>query len=103
MKTISTTKMALFGFIWVTLPIVLIILFSTLLLISYTSIKYILSIVIATAIGWFYWEFAILKWIKWALKNKIDKNKILKIGINTLLLWPSNMTKIEKVEASLNK
>jgi signal transduction histidine kinase len=101
MNPIYKSKIVLKGHLWVNIPVILIIIFTWILLKRYTNVGYYLRALIATAIGWIYWEFAILKWIKFALLNQIEKEQILKIGVSNLFLWPNNMGKIEKVASKM--
>ena len=56
-------------------------------LLSFTNLTPQFCAIIAGSIGWAYWEFAVSKWIRWSIKNGIDKEQLLKIGKRNLLLW----------------
>jgi hypothetical protein len=103
MQNIPTSKIILKGHLWINIPVVLLIVSIWFILKSYTNVGYYLRALIATAIGWIYWEFAVLKWIKFALLNQIQKEQILKIGVSNLFLWPNNMGKIEKVASKMKE
>lgn len=94
-KEFSTIEVILKGYLWVNIPITLIILITWYCLITYFEINGKTSAIIGVVIGWIYWEFAIKKWVKWALNNNVESDKLLKIGQFSLLLW--NKSTIDKV------
>lgn len=96
-------KLALSGFLIVNIPITFIMLTSVSVTLSFTKLNFTESLIIAFVIGWTFWEFASRYWIKWSLKRGIEKHRLHKIGIKSFVLWPSDMKKIEKIEAKLNK
>ena len=75
------------GYLWVNIPITIIIMLVSYLLITKFSLGISSSLIIGSTIGWIYWEFAIKKWVKWALDNSVSPDRLLKIGQLTLLLW----------------
>lgn len=100
---INNYKLVLSGFLIVNIPITFIMLTSIGVTLSFTNLNFTESLIIAFAIGWTYWEFASRYWIKWSLKRGVEKNRLHKIGIKSFVLWPSDMKKIEQIEAKLNQ
>ena len=68
---------------------------------TYTNFWFTESGIIGGGIGWIYWEFGSRYWIKWSLKRGVEKNRLHKIGVMSLVLWPSDFRKIEKIESEL--
>lgn len=104
MKNAPLTTFQLYasGQLMVNLPIVFVMLISVAIIKSYTSLKISEAAIISLLIGWTYWEFSSRFWIKWALKRNVEKDRLYKIGLRSLILWPSDMKKIEKIEARLS-
>jgi hypothetical protein len=94
-KEISTLEVIFKGYLWVNIPITLMILITWYCLITYFEINGKISAIIGVAIGWIYWEFAIKKWVKWSLDNNVNPDRLLKIGQFSLLLW--NSRQIDKI------
>jgi hypothetical protein len=92
---LSTFEIVFKGYLWVNLPITVIMLAVWYCLSTFASLGTSISIVIATALGWYYWEVSIKKWIKWALDNNVNQERLLKLGQAWLLLW--NRSTIDKV------
>jgi hypothetical protein len=101
MSQIKDSEIVLKGFTWVNLPVIIIIFSSLFLILSFTDLNFNKSVIVAGAIGWIYWEIAVMKWIKWALKNQVEKDKLFKLGQKSFLLW--SRKKIDKAEIDLNK
>lgn len=87
MNKLNTRTIVYRGYLYVNIPVIVIILLVSYCLISHTEINSKISILIATASGWIYWEYSIKKWVKWALENDVKPERLLKIGQLTLLLW----------------
>lgn len=51
------------------------------------NLNYIICLSLGTLAGTYFWAYSIKKRIKWAFSNNIDKDRILKIGRLSLLLW----------------
>jgi len=83
------------GYLWVNLPITVIILVIWYVSTMFFSVSNFIGVFVGSSVGWIYWEYAIKKWIKWALYNNVNQDKLLKIGQLSLLLW--NRTTIDKV------
>jgi len=94
-KELSAIEIVNRGWVLVNIPSIIIILLVWYCLAAYLEINGKVSIVIGVAIGWIYWEFTIKKWVKWALDNNVEPNRLLKIGQLSLLLW--NKSTIDKV------
>jgi hypothetical protein len=102
-KQLSNFKLILFGQLFVNLPAILIIIGSLTVLKANFQIEYIVSLILATSIGWLFWEFAIRFWIKWALINNFDKVKLLDLGVSWKLLWRFDKVKIDKIDFKLKQ
>jgi hypothetical protein len=94
-KKLSTIELINRGWLWVNVPSIIIILTVWFCLVAYLELNGKISAIIGGAIGWIYWEFTIKKWIKWALDNNVEPDRLLKIGQLSLLLW--NNSTIDKV------
>lgn len=86
-KRQSTLDLIVKGYLWVNLPVAVIILTVWFGLWTTFNVNYFVCIFLGTLAGWYFWAYSIKKWIKWAFTNNIDKNKILKVGRLSLLLW----------------
>ncbi len=104
MKNTSSTTFQLYvsGLLIVKLPILLLMLISFVCLISFTSLDSSKTMIISLIIGWTYWEFSSRFWIKWALKRNFEKDELYKIGSRSLILWPRDKKKIDKIAAQLS-
>lgn len=94
-KRLSTIEIVNRGWLWVNIPATIIILIVWYCSVAYLEINGKISAIIGGALGWIYWEFTIKKWIKWALDNNVEPDKLLKIGQFSLLLW--NSRQIDKI------
>ncbi|WP_291138589.1 hypothetical protein [Flavobacterium sp. UBA7663] len=101
MQKVKDSEIVLKGLFWVNVPVTVIIFSSLFLILSVSNLNFNICAIIACAIGWIYWEFAVVKWIKWALKNEVEKDKLFKLGQKSFLLW--NRKKINKAEIDLQK
>ncbi|RTL13979.1 MAG: hypothetical protein EKK56_02880 [Flavobacteriaceae bacterium] len=100
-KEVSTSEIITKGYLWVNLPIITIICVGFYFIHEYFNQSFNFSLIAGTAIGWIYWSFSVKKWIKWALLNNVDSEKLYKIGIRNLLIWSRH--DIKKVADKLNK
>jgi len=89
-KQPSTLGLIMKGYLWVNLPVTAITLTVWLGLLLIFNVNYIICLFLGILAGWYFWAYSIKKWIKWAAANNIDKDKILKIGRFSLLLWNSS-------------
>jgi hypothetical protein len=94
-KEISTSELVTKGYLWVNIPSIAIILTIWFCLVAYLELNSKISAIIGGVVGWIYWEFTIKKWVKWALDNNVEPDRLLKIGQLSLLLW--NKSTIDKV------
>ena len=78
MSKINSSKIARNGWLKVNLPVTILLIGSWLLLINFNGINSRFNALIAGTIGWIYWDFAITKWIRWALLQGIDKKELYK-------------------------
>lgn len=86
-QKLSTFEIIAKGYLWVNIPITIIILSIWYLLTTNFNIGHSLGAIIGSAIGWIYWEFTIKKWVNWALDNSVNPDRLLRIGQLSLLLW----------------
>ena len=100
MGNLSEREVARRGFYRVNLPVVLLIFVSWFALMYFSSFSVQRNAIIVCVIGWIYWEFAIVKWIRWSLSQGIDKTKLYKIGKRNLLVWSEY--KIDKIASKMN-
>lgn len=94
-EKISTLELINRGWLMVNIPAIVIILLVWFFLANYINLNGKISVIIGGALGWIYWEFFIIKWIKWALNNNVNPDRLLQIGKRSLLLW--NSSEIDKV------
>ena len=94
-KELSTIEIVNRGWLLVNIPAIIIILAVWFCLVAYVELNGKLSAIIGGAVGWIYWEFTIKKWVRWALDNNVNTDRLLKIGQISLLLW--NRSTIDKV------
>ena len=92
---LSNQKLIINGWLWVNIPITMIVLVIWYCFTVYFEINNKFSLIIGFIVGWIYWEFMIKKWVKWALDNNVEPVRLLKIGKLSLLLW--NRSTIDKV------
>lgn len=86
MKKITATEIITKGYLWVNIPVIAIILIVWISLQIIFNLNNLICISVGTLAGWYYWGFSIKKWVKWAIKNEVEKERLLKIGQSTLLL-----------------
>ncbi len=94
-NNLTTLELINRGWLMVNIPAIIIILFVWYFLANYLNLNGKVSAIIGGASGWIYWEYFIIKWIKWALDNNVNLDRLLKIGKRSLLLW--NSSEIDKV------
>lgn len=78
------------GQLTVNMPIIVIMVLTFFGLLQFADLSLRLNALIAFAVGWIFWSFLVKNWIKWAMKNNISDEKILKIGKPGLLVWSIN-------------
>lgn len=100
-KELSTSEIIIKGHLWVNLPITILIFSGFYLIHEYLQQSFNISLIGGIVIGWTYWGFSVKRWIKWALTNNVDSEKLYKIGIRNLLIWSRN--DIKQVADKLNK
>jgi hypothetical protein len=89
------------GYLIVNLPVTIIIVVSAFLL-SYVVTNFSFALIIGAVLGWIYWEYFIDKWIVWAIQRNVEHKRLHKIGLYSLLLWPKDINRIEKIATKLN-
>ncbi|WP_430399298.1 hypothetical protein [Flavobacterium sp.] len=102
-QELSNSKLILSGFLIVNLPVTIIIISTIYILYSYTSLKFTESGIIGCVIAWILWEFLSKVWIKWALNQDVEENRLHKIGMYSLVLWKSDLKKIQKINRKLGR
>lgn len=88
-KELSTIEIVNRGWLLVNIPSIIIILVVWFCLATFVDLSNGISILIGTSLGWLYWEYSIKKWVRWALDNNVEPERLLKIGQFSLLLWNS--------------
>lgn len=101
MENTNKSDIANKGFVRVNLPVIIIIFGSWFILMYSNYFSFKECAIISGVFGWIYWEFAIVKWIRWSLSQGIDKTELYKIGKRNLLVWSEY--KIEKVSKKMNQ
>ncbi|GAA3758006.1 hypothetical protein [Flavobacterium ginsengiterrae] len=86
-KELSSFEIVNKGYLWVNIPSIVIIVAVWFILTAYLEVNGKISAIVGGAIGWIYWEFTIKKWIRWALNNHVNPDRLFKIGKMSLLLW----------------
>lgn len=99
--TPSTSKIFLKSIVIIHLPLTIIFFSICIPLLYYTDLKFTSSLLFAGIFAWIYWEFSVLKWIEWALKNGVEQKRLYKIGVRSLTIWVWDNRKIEKVAKRL--
>ena len=94
-RELTSTELILKGYLWVNLPVTVIIIAIWYCLSTFANLGTSISVLIGTALGWYYWGISIKKWVKWALENNVNQERLLKLGQTWLLLW--NRSTIDKV------
>ena len=84
---VSAISLIARGYLIVNIPVTVIILVVWFGLWSILNLNYVISLLLGTMTGWYYWSFSIKKWIRWAKNGNADEERILKIGRIGLLLW----------------
>lgn len=102
MTRLTSAQLIWKGYLLVNIPVMIIILSVFFILRLYLHLGVAPSILFGSAIGWIYWEYAVLFWIRWALKNNVEKERLHTLGVNSLLLWKKDIKKIEKILKQLN-
>jgi len=100
-KEFSTFEIIIKGHLWVNLPIIIVICIGFYIIHEFLNQSFSFSLIGSTFLGWVYWNFSVKKWIKWALINNVDSEKLYKIGIKNLLICSRH--DIKQVADKLNK
>ncbi|UWY30125.1 hypothetical protein N4T20_09320 [Flavobacterium sp. TR2] len=99
-KELSKLELINRGYLLVNIPSIIIIIAVWFGLTAYLEINGKVSAIIGGVIGWIYWEFMIKKWIRWALDNHVNPDRLFKIGKMSLLLW--DRRKIDSIISQRN-
>ncbi|MDR6846605.1 hypothetical protein [Flavobacterium granuli] len=100
---LSNLKLVVSGLLIVNVPVLIVIFSSIYFLSELTKFNFTELVIISCSIGWIFWEFASRYWIKWSLSRAVEKERLLKIGISSLVLWKSDIKKIEKIHSKLKE
>lgn len=100
-KKVSNTDVMLRGQLLVNLPSIIIMILCIIMLGEIFEMDHRESVLISIIPGWIYWSISVKKWIKWSLKNNVDRNTLYKIGKNGLLIW--NRENIDEVADNKHK
>ena len=44
------------------------------------GLPYVLSIILSSGVGWFFWGKLLEKWKMWALNNGVERDRLFKLG-----------------------
>lgn len=94
-KTLSSLKLVFNGYIWVNIPILIIILSIAYFGPTNFSLSFREALIVGIVVGWIYWYFTIQTWVLWALNRDVNPDRLLAVGRLSLLLW--NKYTIDKV------
>ena len=89
-KNLSDYDISLRGQLSVNLPVAIIIIFTAFGLSMFLDVNFKIALLIGVVFGWSYWSFSVKKWIKWATKNDVEVDRLVKIGKKGLLVWSKN-------------
>ena len=94
-KALTNFDVLIRGQLSVNLPIITIMILIFGCLGEFTDFPFFRNIVFSFIPGWILWGFLVKNWIKWAKKNDVSNERLLKIGKPGLLVW--NIHTIETV------
>jgi hypothetical protein len=100
-KELSIFEIIIKGHLWVNLPITILICIAFYIIHEFFKQSFNSSLIGGVVVGWIYWDFSVKRWIKWALTNNVDSEKLYKIGKRNLLIWSRH--DIKQVADKLNK
>lgn len=100
-KQVSSNEVMWRGQLFVNFPAVSIMALTIILLDEFVTMDYSGKVLISIVLGWVYWSYAIKNWIKWSLKNNVDRERLYKIGKYGLLIW--NKENIDEVADNKRK
>jgi hypothetical protein len=86
-KPISDYDIGFRGQLTVNLPITIIMIVTFFGLAEFTDFSLYRNVLISFVFGWISWGFLVKNWIKWAKKNDVSDERLLKIGKPGLLVW----------------
>jgi len=86
-KKIPTSGLIAKGYLTVNIPTTIIILAIWIGLWKLFDLYYLISLMLGTLTGWYYWAYSVRKWIQWAHKNQVSPDRILQMGRLGFLLW----------------
>lgn len=85
-STTSLTRIVLIGWLWVNLPVTMIIIVVWLGALQ-LKVPYVPALLIGTATGWGYWTWSIRSWIRWAHGKGATRVQLVRAGRNAFLHW----------------
>lgn len=80
MEKPSSVKIVLMGQILVNIPVTIVIFIIAAALFYFVEAGIFISVIIATAVGWFLWDKLLDVWINWSLKRGVDREHLFKLG-----------------------
>ena len=87
MSTSTTAvQLVLRGWWQVNLPVTAIIL-AVWTALSWIGLPHVAAVLVGVAVGWWYWSVSIKRWIQWAHGRGVPRDRILRIGRWSLLLF----------------
>lgn len=96
-EQISGIRLVFAGQVRVNIPVIATIVIVWFCSWYFLNLIHVISLLAGSFTGWILWGYLIKKWIRWAHKNNFSKERILKLGRLSLLLW-----RIETIEKALN-
>ena len=91
-------KAVLLGHIFVTIPVLAIILLVTLVGAGVFGVGYVpVSAVVGSILAWVWWSWSVPRWRAWCLARGADARRLQKVAAMTLLVWPKGWV-FEKTE-----
>ncbi|MBN9284150.1 MULTISPECIES: hypothetical protein [unclassified Flavobacterium] len=85
-ENISTLRLILIGYLWINIPLLLIIFCIAYISSSIFNLTFREGVIVGVVIGWIYWHYSIKFWILWALKSNVKSERLLSVGRSCLLL-----------------
>jgi hypothetical protein len=96
-RPLSVVRALIVGWLWVNIPVVVIILGVLLVGASIEMRLWWLFLIIGTFLGWTWWSFTIARWRKWAINHGAPPNRLQKWAVIVGLTWPKGWI-FEKTE-----
>jgi hypothetical protein len=85
---LSVWRALLIGWVWVTVPAVIIMLGVFFLGATIEFRLWWLFLAIGGFLGWTWWSFTIVRWWRWSVSRGVPPNRLHKWAVMVLLIWP---------------